>query len=136
MRGDIESFVKGLKRSTDQHKPRLKTYGAKRYNEAIKKDVYFFLKKETGVEAKTPAEQKRVILETVKAKTKDEQHFLEWIPVVGQLLPFLFGNGDEAARAAAEAARQQAEAEQRRQMMYLIFGAIAVIVAVIILIKK
>ena len=135
MKQDLESFVKGLKKSTQQHKSRRNIYGGQRYNEAIKKDLYFFIKKETGIEAKTPSEQRRVIVETAKARANDEQHFLEFLPIIGQFLPFVFGNGNEAA-AAAEQARREAEEAQRRQNMYLIFGSVAAVIVVILLIKK
>ena len=135
MKQDLESFVKGLKKSTQQHKSRRNIYGGQRYNEAIKKDLYFFIKKETGIEAKTPSDQRRVIVETAKARANDEQHFLEFLPIIGQFLPFVFGNGNEAA-AAAEQARREAEEAQRRQPMYLIVGGIAAVIVVILLIKK
>ena len=135
MKQDLESFVKGLKKSTQQHKSRRNIYGGQRYNEAIKKDLYFFIKKETGIEAKTPSDQRRVIIETAKARANDEQHFLELLPIIGQFLPFIFGNGNEAA-AAAEQARREAEEAQRRQTMYLIVGGIAAVIVVILLIKK
>lgn len=135
MKQDLESFVKGLKKSTQQHKSRRNIYGGQRYNEAIKKDLYFFIKKETGIEAKTPSDQRRVIVETAKARANNEQHFLEFLPIIGQFLPFVFGNGNEAA-AAAEQARREAEEAQRRQTMYLIFGSVAAVIVVILLIKK